>query len=180
MHAGFSMRKRQFFSNISTICLLAVFGTIIATFITGAILSKIGYMPASECFVFAALISAVDPVATLSVFQKLKAPDLLFNLVFGESVLNDAVAIVLYQIFHGFSKVMLTRLFSTTSNHFNTKLSRGLPLQLQDRRGLHGRHSAGGAAQDAGDLRRFAAGDRRLFAPHGVHAQGGPLLNYCL
>lgn len=39
-----------------------------------------------------ALISATDPVATLSVFSQLDVPPLLYNIVFGESVLNDAVS----------------------------------------------------------------------------------------
>ncbi|KAF0692137.1 hypothetical protein As57867_016691, partial [Aphanomyces stellatus] len=49
-----------------------------------------------ESFLFGALISAVDPVATLACFEKLNAPAQLFNIVFGESVLNDAVVIALY------------------------------------------------------------------------------------
>ena len=36
-------------------------------------------------------------MATLSVFAAVDVPPLLFNLVFGESVLNDAVAIVLFR-----------------------------------------------------------------------------------
>ena len=39
-----------------------------------------------------ALISATDPVATLSVFSELSVLSLLYHLVFGESVLNDAVS----------------------------------------------------------------------------------------
>lgn len=48
---------------------------------------------------FGALISAVDPVATLSIMgsPELKTNKLLYSLVFGESVLNDAVAIVLFK-----------------------------------------------------------------------------------
>ena len=102
LEAGFSMKRRQFFSNFSTILLLAVVGTLVATFVIGSIISASGYLPSSEAFVYAALISAVDPVATLSVFKKVGAPEQLFNVVFGESVLNDAVAIVLYQIFDSF------------------------------------------------------------------------------
>jgi sodium/hydrogen exchanger 8 len=41
------------------------------------------------------LISAVDPVATLAIFQALKVDGQLYMLVFGESMLNDAVSIVL-------------------------------------------------------------------------------------
>ena len=48
-----------------------------------------------ESFAFGSLISAVDPVATLAIFQALDVDPILNMLVFGESILNDAVAIVL-------------------------------------------------------------------------------------
>ena len=44
------------------------------------------------------LISATDPVTVLAVFQALGVKIDLFSMVFGESVLNDAVAIVLYKV----------------------------------------------------------------------------------
>ena len=52
-----------------------------------------------QSFLFGALISAVDPVATLSIMghPELQCDPLLYSLVFGESVLNDAVAIVLFK-----------------------------------------------------------------------------------
>ena len=46
-------------------------------------------------FAFGSLISAVDPVATLAIFHALNVDPTLNMLVFGESILNDAVAIVL-------------------------------------------------------------------------------------
>ena len=49
----------------------------------------------AESFAFGSLISAVDPVATLAIFQAIDTDPVLYMLVFGESVLNDAVAIVL-------------------------------------------------------------------------------------
>eukprot|EP00976_Prorocentrum_cordatum_P092822 1189112-Prorocentrum_minimum.AAC.2 len=55
-------------------------------------------MPLLECLIYGSLISAIDPVATLSILADLNAPPLLYNLVFGESVLNDAVAIVLFRV----------------------------------------------------------------------------------
>ncbi|KAK3086509.1 hypothetical protein FSP39_019398 [Pinctada imbricata] len=48
-----------------------------------------------ESFAFGSLISAVDPVATLAIFHALDVDPVLYMLVFGESVLNDAVSIVL-------------------------------------------------------------------------------------
>ena len=53
-----------------------------------------------ECFAFGSLISAVDPVATLAIFQAIDVDQILYMLVFGESVLNDAVAIVLTRLDH--------------------------------------------------------------------------------
>jgi len=44
------------------------------------------------------LIAATDPVATLATYSKLKVDPLLNILVFGDSVLNDAVAIVLFKV----------------------------------------------------------------------------------
>ena len=55
--------------------------------------------PAIVCcsLTFGSLISAVDPVATLAIFNALDVNPTLHMLVFGESVLNDAVAVVLYR-----------------------------------------------------------------------------------
>ena len=53
-----------------------------------------------QSFAFGSLISAVDPVATLAIFQALDVDPVLNMLVFGESILNDAVAIGEIQ-YHG-------------------------------------------------------------------------------
>lgn len=90
----------------------AVFGTIISTFIVGFLVYLVGLTDLvnidssspMEALVFGSLISAVDPVATLSIMgnPELNCDPLLYSLVFGESVLNDAVAIVLFKTFKRF------------------------------------------------------------------------------
>ncbi|KAG0449040.1 hypothetical protein HPP92_027523 [Vanilla planifolia] len=54
-------------------------------------------LPLVECMMFGSLISATDPVTVLSIFQELGTDVNLYALVFGESVLNDAMAISLYR-----------------------------------------------------------------------------------
>lgn len=49
----------------------------------------------TESFAFGSLISAVDPVATVAIFKALNVDPVLNMLVLGESILNDAVSIVL-------------------------------------------------------------------------------------
>lgn len=106
--AGFTLRKRDFFRNIGTITLFAVGGTILSTLVLGLstyllvllhIVQRkhLGPRPFIECMLYGALLSATDTVATLSVFGSVDAPPLLYSLVFGESVLNDAAAIVLFR-----------------------------------------------------------------------------------
>ena len=61
------------------------------------------------CVMYAgALISATDPVATLSIFSDMDVPPVLYNLVFGESVLNDATAIVLFRTLEEFYETPLS------------------------------------------------------------------------
>jgi len=101
--SGYSMKRKNFFQNLGGIIAYAFAGTAIATFITGGLLYLVvmtGWMSDLtflECLIFGSLISAVDPVTVLAIFKELKVDLDLYSNVFGESVLNDAVAIVMYR-----------------------------------------------------------------------------------
>ena len=78
-----------------------------------------------------ALISATDPVATLSVFSELSVPPLLYHLVFGESVLNDAVrtpaATCAHEYVQGHSSMKIMTMYvshkaSTVAGHPGTHI----------------------------------------------------------
>ncbi|XP_070576020.1 sodium/hydrogen exchanger 8-like [Ptychodera flava] len=99
--SGYSLHKGNFFQNIGSIMVFAIVGTFISTVIVGGGIYLLGLadvvypLSVVESFAFGALISAVDPVATLAIFAALDVDPVLHMLVFGESILNDAVAIVM-------------------------------------------------------------------------------------
>ncbi|EEC12213.1 sodium/proton exchanger, putative [Ixodes scapularis] len=98
-NAGYSLKRKFFFRNLGTIMTYAFVGTTISCFVVGVILySFLLLMPHLEftfnnCLYFGAIISATDPVTVLAIFHDLHVDVNLYALVFGESILNDAVAI---------------------------------------------------------------------------------------
>lgn len=50
-----------------------------------------------ECLIFGSTLSATDPVTILAIFNSAKVDPKLYSIIFGESILNDAVSIVMYQ-----------------------------------------------------------------------------------
>ncbi|XP_021264433.1 sodium/hydrogen exchanger 5 isoform X2 [Numida meleagris] len=111
LDSGYFMPSRLFFDNIGAILTYAVVGTLWNSFTTGTALwglHQAGLMdPGVEAglmdfLLFGSLISAVDPVAVLAVFEEVHVNETLFIIVFGESLLNDAVTVVLYKVFNSF------------------------------------------------------------------------------
>jgi len=116
LEAGYFMPKDAFFNNIGTILTYAVVGTLFNSFATGLSLwgvYKADLMPGlnevheqplglMECLLFGSIISAVDPVAVIAVFEEIHVNIVLYICVFGESLLNDGVAVVLYKVFESF------------------------------------------------------------------------------
>ena len=84
--------------NIIPILLLAVFGLLISAGVIGSTLAKFTILSIGSAFVFGALISATDPVAVIGLFNEIGAPKRLVTIVDGESIFNDATAIVLFTI----------------------------------------------------------------------------------
>lgn len=50
-----------------------------------------------ECLIFGSTLSATDPVTILAIFNTYKVDPQLYSVIFGESILNDAVSIVMFE-----------------------------------------------------------------------------------
>lgn len=96
--------QKYFFRNLGAILTYAIIGTTISSFVVGILMyGCVQLMPVHlansftflDTLYFGALISSTDPLTVLAIFNDLHVDVNLYALVFGESVLNDAVAIVL-------------------------------------------------------------------------------------
>ncbi|XP_070174043.1 sodium/hydrogen exchanger 9-like isoform X3 [Littorina saxatilis] len=117
--AGYSMKRRHFFRNLGAILMYAVVGTTASCLVVGGILYGTTRLmhditfSLNDCFYFGAVISATDPVTVLALFNDLHVDVDLYAIVFGESVLNDAVAIVLSESVEVYGEL--------SSDSFNTE-----------------------------------------------------------
>nr|AID51453.1 vacuolar Na+/H+ reverse transporter [Glehnia littoralis] len=106
-NAGFQVKKKQFFRNFLTITLFGAVGTLISFSIIslGAmnIFKKmnIGSLEIGDFLAIGAIFSATDSVCTLQVLNQDETP-LLYSLVFGEGVVNDATSVVLFNAVRNF------------------------------------------------------------------------------
>ncbi|KAK4433949.1 Sodium/hydrogen exchanger 2 [Sesamum alatum] len=118
-NAGFQVKKKQFFRNFITIMMFGALGTLISFIIIslGAI-AFFGRMDIDlaigDFLAIGAIFAATDSVCTLQVLSQDETP-LLYSLVFGEGVVNDATSVVLFNAVQDFDL-----------SHINT----GIALQL--------------------------------------------------
>ncbi|XP_040837999.1 sodium/hydrogen exchanger 5 isoform X2 [Ochotona curzoniae] len=122
LDSGYFMPSRLFFDNLGAILTYAVVGTLWNAFTTGAALwglQQAGLVASRvragllDFLLFGSLISAVDPVAVLAVFEEVHVNETLFIIVFGESLLNDAVTVVLYKVCNSFVEMGSARVQAT-------------------------------------------------------------------
>ena len=110
LNSGYELHQANFFRNLGSILTFAIPGTFISALVVGIIYiwTALGLDNVSLEFVDAlavgATLSATDPVTILSIFNAYKVDPKLYTIIFGESLLNDAISIVMFetcQKFHG-------------------------------------------------------------------------------
>ncbi|XP_033914337.2 sodium/hydrogen exchanger 3-like [Acipenser ruthenus] len=111
LDAGYFMPNRQFFGNFGAILVYAVIATVwnaasvglslYGVYLTG-VMGELKVDGMLDFLLFGSLLSAVDPVAVIAVFEEVHVDEVLYIIVFGESLLNDGVTVVLYNVFDSF------------------------------------------------------------------------------
>lgn len=129
LNSGYELHQANFFSNLGSILTFAIPGTFISSLVVGLILyvwTALGLDGINLEFVDAlaigATLSATDPVTILSIFNAYKVDPKLYTIIFGESLLNDAISIVMFetcQKFHG-HKVGISSFFEGFGLFFMT------------------------------------------------------------
>jgi len=99
--AALTLSTRAFLRNLGAIVVLATVALAIAAGLVGYSLHILLNIPLPAALLFGVLISATDPVAVVAVFRNLGVSPRLITLVEGESLLNDGVAIVGFNILLG-------------------------------------------------------------------------------
>lgn len=92
-HLDFHLMRRS----ALTIALLAAPGVALTAGVIAVCVHYIGAFGWSSALLLGATLSATDPVAVVAVFRRLPVPRRLATIVESESLLNDAVAVVLYR-----------------------------------------------------------------------------------
>ncbi|XP_041127708.1 sodium/hydrogen exchanger 2-like [Polyodon spathula] len=113
LDAGYFMPTRLFFENCGTVLWFSVVGTLWNSIGIGISLFGICQIEAfgiqdinlQENLLFGTIISTVDPVAVLTVFEEVNINEQLYIVVFGESLYNDAITVALYSLFKYISQM---------------------------------------------------------------------------
>ena len=96
--SAIAVNTRLLSRNIFPVLSLAIFGVIISAGIIGYLVSWYFAIPLLFALLLGALISSTDPVAVISIFKEVGVPKRLQILIEGESLLNDAASIIMFQL----------------------------------------------------------------------------------
>jgi monovalent cation/hydrogen antiporter len=89
----------EFRESLRPILMLAI-GLVLATMVAVGVVAHwlIPTLPLSAAMVLGAILAATDPTAAIAIMRRLRAPRLVITIVEGESIVNDATALVLFTL----------------------------------------------------------------------------------
>jgi CPA1 family monovalent cation:H+ antiporter len=88
---------RDFRANLRPISMLAVRMVIISTVVIAFVSHELVGLPWAAAFVLGAIVSPPDAVAATAITKRLRVPHHLITIIEGESLVNDATALVIYK-----------------------------------------------------------------------------------
>ena len=94
---AWQLDPRAMLANARSILLLVLPGVVLTALLVGFSANVFGGMALGAALLLGAIVSATDPVAVTAIFKRVRVPHELATIVTGESLLNDAIAVVLYQ-----------------------------------------------------------------------------------
>ncbi|TLS23774.1 uncharacterized protein PpBr36_06026 [Pyricularia pennisetigena] len=104
LSSGYELHQANFFRHIGTILTFAFAGTFLSAVVIGVILWLYTRVPLEgltmnwiDAISVGATLSATDPVTIIAIFNSYKVDPKLYTIIFGEAILNDAVAIVIFE-----------------------------------------------------------------------------------
>lgn len=100
--AALHINIHQFRLQFKTISFLATFGLLVSIFVIAFALTYLLGLPFEIALLFGAIISATDPIAVLALFKTLGAPKRLALVADGESMFNDATAVIAFRAISAF------------------------------------------------------------------------------
>ncbi|KAG2361015.1 Sodium/hydrogen exchanger family-domain-containing protein [Suillus spraguei] len=120
LNSGYELKQENFFRNFGSILTFAFLGTLISAVGVGVLVYLYSFLGLEslditllECLIYGSTLSATDPVTVLAIFNQYKVDPKLYTIIFGESLLNDAVSIVMYETlaqFHG-TEIYISSIF---------------------------------------------------------------------
>ena len=99
--AAFKLDARALRENLTGVLLLAVPGLLLSTGLIAGVMVLVTPLGWIEALLLGSILSATEPVSVIGLLRRLGAPKRLTILVEGESLFNDATAIVLARILTG-------------------------------------------------------------------------------
>jgi monovalent cation:H+ antiporter, CPA1 family len=97
-HAALTIDVRELIEDAAPILTLAILAVFVAAAGIGLILFVAGGVPLTVALLLGSIVATTDPAAVVGIFRDLGVPLRLVRLVEGESLLNDAAAIVLFSV----------------------------------------------------------------------------------